>query len=247
MAYRVELSLPRIVERGRAASLTLPVFSDADAEQTAGGGTLSIWSGGTKIVDEATITVGPPASYSLLAATTTDLALTDDWTEVWTLTNLGVFRHGGFLVRHAYHSRVTDTHLEQVHPEILDLLPPGETTPEKFRVKASEKIQRELLNKGRRPWLIFEPYALLDAEVYLALHYWAQDAAMRTTGLTNYAGLARDYYAAFEREWSRVAFSHYDDDEDGLPGDGGPVTADYGAVILTSGPPRSRSRLAVLR
>lgn len=242
---RVGLSLPREVERGRAASLTLPLLSDAGAEQTVSSGTLSVWLGGTVVLDEVPVAPGPPASYALTGPTTADLALSSEWLEVWT-TDLGVYQVAGHLVRRAYYSRVTDVDLQRVHPEILHLLPPGETSAEKFRVLASEKLQRELLNKGRRPWLVFEPTALLDAEVALALHYWAQDAHMRTSGTSVYAGLSRDFWTSFEREWDRVSFA-YDEDEDGLVDATQTESAAPAGVVLTAGRPRSRGGWAVYR
>jgi hypothetical protein len=240
MAYRIGLTLGREVVRGRAMSLTLPLVDDAGNAQTAAAGaTLSVWLGSTLLLDEVEVVEGPPASYALTALEVpATLALSAEWLEVWT-TSLGVFTVSGWLVRRGYASRVTDSTLQQVHPEILHLLPPGETTAEKFRVKASEKIQRELLNKGRRPWLVFEVTALLDAEVYLALHYWAQDAAMRTSGTSTYATLAREFWAAFEREWARVSFN-YDADEDGLIDEADKQTAEPSGILLTQG--RSRSR-----
>lgn len=240
MSYRIALSTSREVVRGRAMTLTLPIVDDAGTAQTpTAGATLSVWVGQTRVLDEVDVVEGTTSTYGLVAGDTSALALSDEWLEVWT-TSLGVFQVAGHLVRRGYSSHVTDADLQRVHPEILNLLPPGETTTAKFRIKASEKLQRELANKGRRPWLIFEPTALLDAEVYLALHYWAQDAAMRTSGSSTYAQLARDFWSAFEREWDRVQFA-YDADEDGLVDAGDREQAEPSGIVLTAGRPRSRA------
>lgn len=244
MAYRVQLSLPRVVERGEQTTLNLPVRDDADAEQTAtlSGSTVTIYLGSKKIVDAAAIaTVGPPASYTVSAAATADEGLTDEWLEVWTLAGLDTFRVRGHLVRHQYHSRVTDAALQDVHPEFLLHLPPGETTGERFRRRASEQMQRRLLAKGRRPWLVFDSDALFDPEVWLTLALWAEDAALRQQGNTEWARLANSYHKRYEDCWAEVSFS-YDENEDGvIDADENGEATQAAAVMLTAGRPRVRS------
>jgi hypothetical protein len=237
MPYRIDQPLPRIVELGRAATLPLPIRSDANAAQTLVSATLTVRLGSTILLDAvAATTLGPPASYSLLAATTTDLSPSDEWLESWA-TDLGVFTYSGYLVRSAYHSHVTDSALQQLHPEFLGFLPPGETTGEKFRVAATEQIQRDLIKKGRRPWLIFDEWALYDAERYFAMHLWANDRAVSTSGDSDYARLAADYLEKYRAEWGTVSF-RYDLDEDGAIDEDETETASPGGITLTAGRPR---------
>lgn len=238
MTYRVELPLSRVVVRGEAATLTLPVRDDTDAEQTASSGTISIYLGTTTLVDAASVTsVGPPASYSLLAATTTDQVLSDEWVEVWDLDGLDTFTVRGYLVRRGYHSRVTDKSLKDKHPEILSTLPQGETTSERFRRSASETIQRKLIAQGRRPWLIFDSDSLYEIEVYLALALWARDCWSRSVGGPDWLELAEVYDGKAESLWTQQSFG-YDADEDGLLSDDEDGTSALKAsVTLTSGRP----------
>lgn len=236
MAYHVQLSLPRIVQRGVAATLTCPVYNDAGAEQTASAGTVAIYDGGAEVLAATAVTTtGPPASYSLAASVTTDRGLTDRWHEEWSLTGLDTFRITGFLVRHAYHDRLTDSVLQDAHPEFLDHLPPVETTGERFRRTASERIQRRLLAKGRRPHLIFNADALLDPAIFLALHLWADDVALRSDSETRWIRLADRYMKQYESAWSEVTFD-YDRDEDGLidPSEQGEATQSA-SIVFTAG------------
>jgi hypothetical protein len=241
MAYRVEMPLPRVVEIGRTATLDLPVRTAAGAVVEVTSGTLTVKLGSVVLVDEASIVAGSAtvdATYSLLGTVHDDLEPSDDYLETWT-TPVGVFTVSGYLVLTAYHSHVTDTALEGYHPELLDLLPPGETTAEKFRTMASERVQRELIKRGRRPWLIFDEWALYDSESYLALSYWASDASLRTTGTTDYARLAREYMTMFQSDWNAVAF-RYDEDEDGDISEGEEMeTAAPAGITLTAGRPRA--------
>jgi hypothetical protein len=242
MAYRVNLTLPRTPEIGRALSLTLPIVSDGNAAQTASGGTLTVRLGSLTLLDEVAITsAGPPASYSLLAATTEDQAPSAEWQEIWTLTGLGTFTWSGYLVRYSFRSTLADAHLEQRHPEILSLLPPGEATAEKYRVAASEQVQKDLIKKGRRPWLVVDSWALHDAELYFALHLWAQDARMRTAGASasTYRELADEYLAQYRAELGPggVTF-RYDGDEDGVVNGDQVETAVSSGIVLSAGPRR---------
>ncbi len=79
--------LPRFIERGVATTLTMDVYNDAGTQQTASAGTFTLYKGGTALLDAVAVSsLGPPASYSLTAGTTTGETLADNWLEVWALT-----------------------------------------------------------------------------------------------------------------------------------------------------------------
>lgn len=237
MSNRVQLSLPRIVQRGEATSLTLPLRSEADAELTATSGTLTVKLGSKTLVDAAALSAfGPPVSYSLLAATTTDESLSEEWLEIWDL-DIGTYTHAGYLVRYPYHSHVTDAALTDLHAEILYHLPPGETTAEKYRRSAKETIERRLIAKGRRPWLIVDAWALYDAERHLAVSLWASDTAARVKDAIQYTRLAAEHERKYERAFDGVTF-RYDEDSDGTIADGEEQQAAQPILTLSAG--RSR-------
>lgn len=240
----VDLQTARVVQRGRAASLTLPLVSADGSTVTATSGTLTIRLGSRTLLDEYDLSggdgsFGPPASYSLAASLTADEGLSDQWTEIWNL-DVGEVVWTGFLVRHAYRSTVTDTALQKRHPEILSLLPPGESTAEKYRTAAVERVERMLLQVGRRPHLVFDRWALHDLELYHTVAAWAADTAMRVADPASYLRLAADYERKAELEWSRATF-RYDDEEDGIVDDE-PAEAAAPMVVLSAGPGRRRRR-----
>ena len=245
MPYRVELAGPREVVRGRDLTLTLPLRSDANVEQTVTGSpTLSVWLGSAVLLDEVAVAPGPPASYALLAATTEDEGLSDEWLERWT-TNLGVFTHTGHLCRTGFFSHVTDGAMQRVHPELLDFLAPGETTAEKARTLAADRVVRQLASRGRRPWLVWDQWELYEPELYYALHYWANDARFRTTGAHDYQALAVEYDAKATALWKAATSFREDTSETGVIVDTEPVPAETGGYVLTAG--RSRSNRAWFR
>lgn len=214
MALRVDIKLPRFVQRGEDATLDLPIRDASDAVQTATSGTLTITVGSKVLVDAAPLsTFGPPLTYALDASTTEDEALSDEWLEVWD-TDIGTFRQSGYLVRHVYRSRVTERDLLARHDDLLNQLPPGVDSTEPYRTLAHEKMQRRLLKLGRRPWLIFDPHMLLDAEVALALHLWACDAAQRFQDAAPFLRMKKDFRTEYDSEWGDVTF-RYDEGQTG--------------------------------
>jgi hypothetical protein len=232
---------PRIVERGIAASLTMPVYSAAGVEQTPSAATVRITDGAEVVIDTVAATsLGPPAAYSLLAATSQARGLSERWLEVWSLTIGGLpytFRRSGYLVRHAFHPSITDTDLTALHADLLDLLPSGTTDMSAYRTRAAEKIERDLIKKGRRPHLIFDSWALLDAHVALSLHYVFRDFAS-SIGDGRYQTLATEYLAQFGAEFDSCKFS-YDASESGTPADSA-LEATAPMIVLTSGPTHRR-------
>jgi hypothetical protein len=244
MSLIVRHQLPRIVERNVAQTLTCDVYSASSAQQTASAGTLTIKLAGVELVGSAALSasLGPPASYTLLAATTADEALNNAWLELWTLTIGGVvytFRRPGFLVRHAYYPTITDTDLTDRDSDLLSLLATGDTTLQKYREAARQRIERDLLRKGRRPWLIFDSYDLADAHIALALSYTYRDQANKI-GDGRYREEAERRLKEYDAAMGAAIF-RYDDNESGNIDETTPTTAN-GPTILTAGP-RSGRRL----
>lgn len=209
-SIRIDRKLPRTVERGKLTTLTLPLRDESDAVQTLTSATLTITVGSKVLVNGATVsTLGPPASYSLAASVTENESLTSEYLEVWE-TDLGTFQVSGYLVRRAYHSHVTEGDLTSRYPGILKDLPPEDLKAghgtKRYRTLAYERTQRRLLAKGRRPWLIFDPWALVDAEANLALHYWAAEAAIRFQDAPTYLRLKKQFGDQYEKLWGEVTF-----------------------------------------
>jgi hypothetical protein len=244
----VRSTLPRTIERGVTTTLTLDVYSDASVQQTIEGtppGTVTITAGSTAIVSAGAVTASTPATYSLAGSVTEGLGLSDRWLEVWSVT-VGstpyLFRQPAMLVRHAFHPTITDQDLTSRHSDLLDssVLPAGLTSYETYRTAASEMIQRALLRKGRRPWLIFDAWELVDAHISATLALIFDDLAS-SIGDGRYRILARGedgrsgYHAEWVRQFEGCQF-RYDESETGTIDTNDTVTTSP-VVTLSAGRP----------
>lgn len=236
MAYVYRQRGPAVAERGVDTVLTCDVLDDAGAQQTATAGTVTVYAGGSTIVDGASATLGPPATYTLLGTTTTDEPLSDQWLAIWSLTIGGRverFRQPIVLVRHRYHGVATDADLIALHAELASLRPSSLTSYQPYIVRAREKIQRDLLKIARSPHLIFDAWALVDAEVALALHYIWRDFAGSVAANPKYDRLAADYLREYREEMTAFR-ARYDSDQTGT------ITSDTqesaaATIVLTAG------------
>ena len=236
--------LPRIVERGVEQDITLDVYSSASVQQTATAGSLTIKLGSVVLVDsrDLSASLGPPASTTLSSALTASASLSDAWLELWSLTIGGqayTFRRAGFLVRHAFYPTINDDDLTDRDGDLLNLVAGLETSLEKYRETARKKIERDLLRKGRRPWLIFDSYELSDAHIHLSLHYFYREQHTQAND-SRYADAAQYHWDRYVAEFDAIAF-RYDDDESGDIGSSEetPSTA-AGPVVLTAAPRGAR-------
>lgn len=239
MAFVVRQRGPVIVERGVATALTLDVRDSADVQQTMSSITLGIWDAAQEIVAAGTAptTVGPPATYDISAALTSDRDLSNQLLAIWTVTIGGTvqhFRQVIHLVRHKYHASITDTDLYALHSELRELIPRQENTWEKWRERARERIERDLIKMKTRPELIFDAYMLLDAHVALTLHYIFRDFASHLDLSPRYSDLAMQYGKQYKDEM--LAFkARYDDNETGTI-DTDDTESATPQIVLTAGP-----------
>jgi hypothetical protein len=235
------------VELGVAQTLTLEVYPEDSATQsTATAGTLTLTQGGSTLLSAVSATVGgsSTASYPLLAATTSALSPADDLLEVWRLTIGGLtetFQRSGYLVRRAWHPTITDADLIDYHSDLASLRPASLTTYEPYRRRAGNWLQTRLIAKGRRPWLLFDAWALTEVHICKTLALVFADFES-SVGDGRYAKLATAYQEQAEGALTSVTF-RYDAAETGTIDDETQKSSSP-PVFLTSGPTRRRdSRL----
>jgi len=231
--------------RGVATAITFDVYNDAGTQQTASAATVTITAGDETIVDAAAATgLGPPLTYTVTAAATTDRAVAEDWLAVASTTISGsphTFSRRISLVRRVFQATITDTDLTDLHTELADFLAGASTTAldissySKYRVAAEERIRRDLRRKGRRPHLMFDPDDLHDAHVALSLAYIFRDFRS-VIGPGKYKELSEEYFELYKEEFANVATT-YDDDETGTITSTETLSA-QGPIVLTAGPRR---------
>lgn len=233
-------SLPRTIEIGVSTTLTLDVYPEDSATLTAASAaTVTVYQGQAVLVNAAVATVGGAytASYALSGSVTTGLTPSDDYLEVWSITVSGAvhtFQRAGYLVRRAFHPSVTDAALTDYHSDLANLRPSTLTTYEPYRRRAGDWIQRRLLEQGRRPWLVFDAWALEVPHVYKALSLIFTDFES-SIGDGRYAKLAASYEARAEAEFAKVQF-RYDLAETGTIRESDGQSGVATPLFLTSGP-----------
>lgn len=214
--YTARFVLPDLIERGIANTLKCPVYLSG-ALVAPSAGTISIYDAtGTAQVSGASVTItGSVATYSYTPATS--LPLADDWRIEWTLTISGatVFaRNDGALVRARLRNPVTD---QDLYSRVSGLNPANSanlhsmSSLQDYLDASWHEIQRRLVNKGRRPWLVMSPSALYDVSLNLAMAYIFDDFASRLNEA--HAQQAATFRDRYETKWSELSFKYDDDDQ----------------------------------
>jgi len=228
-------ALPRFVELGQPLTLDLDIYSDADAQQTTTAATLTVYLGTEELLSGVAATPGAPTTYALLGATTTDRAPSDDYLEVWDVTIGGAphrFQREGYLVRRAYHPTITDRDLTDRHSELL-AFSSKLGGYQRFRDEANVEVQMALLEKGRRPWLIFDRAAIRRLHLYQTFALVFNDF-MSVVGDGKWERLRDDYREKYERALDTVSF-RYDEGQSGTI-DTASRQPSASSVFATAGP-----------
>lgn len=210
-------SLPQIAQRGIDNVLSVEVYSsDANSILIPTAATITIYDGSDKLIDAAVVTAGAATSYTWLAAATTSRPLSDDILLVWELTIDGsvyTVSQPGYLVRRKIFPVITDHDLRNYHTELADFRDPDFASFADQRNEAWVNIQKTLIERGRFPHLILDPWTLRTIHIYETFRIIFRDAA-QSIGDDRYQTLTEDYTDLSAQEWGRVNF-RYDSDEDG--------------------------------
>ncbi len=232
----VRQTTPRIVQIGADETLDLRVYSSASAVQTASAATVAITAGGASVLPATSASVvTPTATYALASAATSALGPNSAWLERWAVTIGGTaytFQRAGYLVRTKFFPTITDDDLLARHSDLLQIVPDADLG--QWREAAREKIERDLLKGGKRPWLIFDSWALTDAHLSLTLAMFYRDAASSIGG-GRYKDLSAEYQESYHKEFDSVSFRQ-DSDESGTMTSGAVQSTARAPIILTGGP-----------
>ena len=242
MGLILRYAVPRMIPRGEDSSLTLDIYDDAtETQATATAATVQILDGSDEVVGATAATsLGPPASYSLAGTVHTSRNLSDRWLEKWRVTYGGVvylLQRPAYLVRTPYTPTVTQADLVRRRHDLPNFFASGQVSwADKCR-DADERVERALIAKGRRPQLIFDAWALREAEFAAKLSAIYDDLAS-SLGDGRYREDADRFEAAYLREIASVSF-RYDAGESGTIDTNEQVTSSV-PIMLSAGVPRSR-------
>ena len=239
---------PDVIQRGKAQTLSLALYSDASF--TLSSGTFSLYDAdNTARISAAAATVsGATASYALGATVLNDYAFGEGWREEWVLTlgsgEVCTFRRPAILAFRQLYPTVQPSDLSDLHselPQVATYTVDGtETTWEVYAWRKLDVVWSSLLRwlwqGGKLPNRLtglslhdLHLCATLEA-VYRDLRAQTGDRYDRT--LTDYVGKVQALKATASLE--------YDADDDGAPDE---IVPPQGPVSLSCGPTRRVVRL----
>jgi len=206
------------IERGRQQVLTCPVYR-AGALVAPLSGTVTIYKAdGTAVVNAAAVVVtGNIATYTIMAATTTSLALEAGWLLEWSLAMSAsvtlTFRNDGALVRRSLFPVVTDADLLRRHSDLTALLAAGTTSYQDYLDEAWATICTRLAAQGRRPYLVIQPSALRDVHIAITLQLVFTDFQTSSGDGGRWQALSEHYQRMYTEAWNQLRFSYDESDE----------------------------------
>lgn len=241
---RISVRFPHahLIERGVDTTLYAPMYLDGALVAPTADPVITIYDeNGDAVVSAATGTTdGNVSEYTLAAATSTSLDLAEGWRAEWTLTHAGGTVRASnvaHLVRRLIHPVISDVDLF----EEVKALDPGGTAPitaysnfQTFLDGAWRKLQRWLIRKGQRPWLVLEPSGLAEPHLYATLELVFADLVVQSNN-PDYAATARDYRERYRGALADLSLI-YDRDEDGdvdFDEDGRPLRHGQPTIWLT--------------
>lgn len=218
----IRVPLPYDLPKGRAHTITAPVYRDG-AAVAASAATCAIYNaGGTAITltNAATVPSGVP-TLVIAATDLDDEAFDDNWRVEWQITVSGTVydsRHEAALVRSGLHPVITDDDLFRRHRGLDPDAGAGvsRTTRADYQDTIDEawvEIMLRLRGMGRRPYLVMSPSSLRECHLALTLSLVFGDMG-GGQGL-QYMELAQMYRQQYEAAWGRLSFV-YDENDDGL-------------------------------
>jgi hypothetical protein len=227
-------SLPVTIERGADTVLTLDL-RDANGEVAIPESvSLVIRSGGVTLdtftadIDSAgAVTVDLPGDAS------SEWALTDALLLEWSVTiegSLYRYRVTGAVCLTAYEPTITASDVFDRYPALRAAL--DESSIGSLILSTSGEIQRRIMEKGRRPYLIMDRWAVADAHLDLAL-WRIMDAADNALSDDRWRRAAEKHEEGYASRWASLSF-RYDLAESGDVATASPEPASP-VLILTAG------------
>lgn len=227
-------NLPVTIERGSDCVLTLDLRDSAGSVVSPSSASLSIRSGGEVLT---TITADVSSSGEVTADLPGDAssgwALTDSLLLVWSATVDGVvytYRVTGAVCLTAYESTLTADDVFDRYPALRAALEPSHVGS--LITSTSAEIQRRIMERGRRPYLILDRWAVADAHLELAL-WRVMDAADNALSDDRWRRAAEKHEEGYAARWAALSF-RYDLSESGDVGTASPEPA-APVLLLTAG------------
>lgn len=243
VGYTVRVPYPDYLVRGRAQTVTLPLYRDgALVSPTVSGSTFSLLDpNGSTVVSASAITVtGSTATYALTAGDLpATLSLGRGYREVWHLVlpdgSTRDIRRDASLVLYAAYPVIADGDLLGVYSDLDRQLKSGTTTFQAYIDEGWKRILGRLEAQGVFPECIVTDWSLREVHLELALHLVCLDCARSVGG--RWLELAASHKKEFELAWSRLKFVT---SSDGANADGSDMrSGNRGVTFVNASPARS--------
>jgi len=207
-------SLPLSVERGSDQTLSLELIDDAGVAASVSAASLVLKNGLTVLLTAADAEDGGVATYDLDGSTSTPWGLTEDLFAVWTVTVDGVqytYKQTGSVCIWAYAPTLTAQDIYVRYPGLRQSFSVQEVTD--MLSSTSGELERRLIGKGRRPFLIMDRWALADVHLDLCLSRLLSSADT-TLNDERFRTASVAHMKAYEEGFGRLNF-RYDFSESG--------------------------------
>jgi hypothetical protein len=206
--YTARFIGPEILEAGRNNVVSCPIYN-AGALVTPASGVLTIYDPQNVAISAGSVTVvGGVAQATVTASALSANQPGDGWRFEWALTISGTaytFRRDGSLVYRRLYPVVTDADLLRSHTDLARRMPTTETSYQDYLDEAWARIESQLINTGKRPWLIMAPSALRDCHTYQTLVLIFRDFATGGPGSAEWEMMLH-YEALLERAWGVLSY-----------------------------------------
>jgi hypothetical protein len=187
-------SLPRFLERAKAATVTL-TLREGEYGVAVSSGTYTLLDGDRTSIQTGAVTVTAVqgvVSFAVLAASVT-VDPADDWQEEWAITTsageVHTFRRDVFVCRRLLYPVVSEAMLVRRVSDLLTICP----DPTPHLEEAWDDVQTRLIESGRLPYLTFNAWALKRLLLATTLAYIYRNAATYFENGGRYAMEAEAY------------------------------------------------------
>ena len=236
--YAPRFPLPEFLVRAQDNQIECALYRDGAIAAPSSGAITIYDASGEAVVDGATVTIDSSrAKYTVTAATLpTSLDLSDRWQIRWALTmsdsQVYTFVREAHLCRIRLYPVVSDDDLTAMHGELSTWKDRTSSSLQGYIDEAWLQLQNQLLQAGRRPWLVLGNSALRLPHLYLSLALVFRDLHT-SAGAGKFAELSEQYYRGWEQSFGTLSLQ-YDYNEDGLASDSEQQSAS--GVVFVGGP-----------
>ena len=242
--YAPRIRIHQVLARGKAASVTLPIYRDGALVVPASGTYNLVDESGVDVIAASAVSIsGSIATYNIAAPQLPDtLNLSEGYMEHWALVIGGDtfnFKRPCAIARSYLYPVVSDIDLEAQYSDLASLRPASMTSYQTYIDEAWFQIIIRLRELGNLEYLIMDPQALRMAHINLSCYLIFKDFDSSGLGEGRYLDLAKEHRSQFAN--SMDMNFRYDLNQDGIQDDPNKRRAGQ-SVIYTCAPPPYWSR-----